>query len=101
MADSSEATLIDAMLRAVDLSGDPLKRDACVALCSKGADAFGVLSDESTREIYAFLCGVANGLAYAGINAVGLLYILQAPGVRGDLGKMREAMKQTWESIAA
>ena len=58
-------------------------------------------ADESTREIYSFLCGVVSGLTFAGFNVVALLYVLQAPGVRGDLVKMRAALKQTWEALSA
>lgn len=97
----AETALVDVMLRASALWDDPLKHDAFTAMRDKGADAFGLLSDESTREIYSFLCGVVSGLTFAGFNVVALLYVLQAPGVRGDLVKMRAALKQTWEALSA
>jgi hypothetical protein len=101
MPDAADATVIDAFERAGRIMFDPLKADAFKALCSKGASGFADISGDLTHELYGFMCGVLNVLAMTGNAASGaLLDAMQAPGVRGDLTKMRSAIKTAFDALA-
>jgi hypothetical protein len=102
MPEASDDAVIASFERAGRIMFDPLKLDAFRALCAKGASACGDASDDLTRELYGFLCGALNVLAAMGDRVAGaLLDVMQAPGVRGDLPKMRAAITTALGAMTA